>query len=71
MSHIVLLFTFMIWQVIFTVYGIKEMKSANLGLSKKSNHRASCIKMAMISAVLVVISSGLDILGVEPATHMN
>ena len=28
-------------------------------------------KMAMISAVLVVISSGLGILGVEPATQMN
>ena len=28
-------------------------------------------KMAMISAVLVVISSGLGILGVEPATEMN
>ena len=49
----------------------KGNEISELRFIQEDNHRASCIKMAMISAVLVVISSGLDILGVEPATHMN
>ena len=38
---------------------------------QENDHEATCTKMAMISAVLVVISSGLGILGIEPATQMN
>ena len=49
----------------------KGNEISELRFIQEDNHRASFIKMAMISAVLVVISSGLDILGVEPATHMN
>ena len=49
----------------------KGNEISELRFIQEEHHRASCIKMAMISAVLVVISSGLDILGVEPATHMN
>ena len=49
----------------------KGNEISELRFIQEDNHRASCIKMAMISAVLVVISSGLDILGVKPATHMN
>ena len=49
----------------------KGNEISELRFIQEDNHRASCIKMAMISAVLVVISSGLDILGVEPAPHMN
>ncbi|NCX53858.1 MAG: arginine--tRNA ligase, partial [Rhodobacterales bacterium] len=49
----------------------KGNEISELRFIQEEHHRESCIKMAMISAVLVVISSGLDILGVEPATHMN
>ena len=49
----------------------KGNEISELRFIQEEHHRESCIKMAMILAVLVVISSGLDILGVEPATHMN
>ena len=53
--------------------GIRYVTGENDGLRfiQENDHEATCTKMAMISAVLVVISSGLGILGVEPATHMN
>ena len=49
----------------------KGNEVSELRFIQEEHPRTSCIKMAMISAVLVVISSGLDILGVKPATHMN
>ena len=49
----------------------KGNENDELRFIQENDHEATCAKMAMISAVLVVISSGLGILGVEPATHMN
>ena len=49
----------------------KGNENDELRFIQENDHEATCTKMAMISAVLVVISSGLGILGVEPATHMN
>ena len=49
----------------------KGSENVELRFIQENNHKLTCTKMAMISAVLVVISSGLGILGVEPATHMN
>ena len=49
----------------------KGNENEELRFIQENDHKATCTKMAMISAVLVVISSGLGILGVEPATHMN
>ena len=49
----------------------KGNENDELRFIQENDHKATCTKMAMISAVLVVISSGLGILGVEPATHMN
>ncbi len=49
----------------------KGSENDELRFIQENDHKATCTKMAMISAVLVVISSGLGILGVEPATHMN
>jgi len=49
----------------------KGNENEELRFIQENDHEATCTKMAMISAVLVVISSGLGILGVEPATHMN
>ena len=49
----------------------KGSENVELRFIQENNHKLTCTKMAMISAVLVVISSGLGILGVEPATQMN
>ena len=49
----------------------KGNENDELRFIQENDQEATCTKMAMISAVLVVISSGLGILGVEPATHMN
>ena len=49
----------------------KGNENEELRFIQENDHEATCTKMAMISAVLVVISSGLGILGVEPATQMN
>ena len=49
----------------------KGNENDELRFIQENDHKGTCTKMAMISAVLVVISSGLGILGVEPATHMN
>ena len=49
----------------------KGNENDELRFIQENDHKATKTKMAMISAVLVVISSGLGILGVEPATHMN
>ncbi len=49
----------------------KGSENEELRFIQENNHKLTCTKMAMISAVLVVISSGLGILGVEPATQMN
>ena len=49
----------------------KGSENVELRFIQENNHKLTCTKMAMISAVLVVISSGLGILGIEPATHMN
>ena len=49
----------------------KGNENDELRFIQENDHEATCTKMAMISAVLVVISSGLGILGIEPATHMN
>ena len=49
----------------------KGSENDELRFIQENDHEATCTKMAMISAVLVVISSGLGILGVKPATHMN
>ena len=49
----------------------KGSENQELRFIQENNHKLTCTKMAMISAVLVVISSGLGILGVEPATQMN
>ena len=49
----------------------KGNENDELRFIQENDHKATNTKMAMISAVLVVISSGLGILGVKPATHMN
>ena len=49
----------------------KGNENEELRFIQENDYKTTCTKMAMISAVLVVISSGLDILGIEPATHMN
>ena len=49
----------------------KGNENDELRFIQENDHEATCTKMAMISAVLVVISSGLGILGVKPATNMN
>lgn len=49
----------------------KGGENDELRFIQEKDHEVTFAKLAMISAVLVVISSGLGILGVEPVTEMN
>ena len=49
----------------------KGSENVDLRFIQENDHEVTYTKLAMISAVLVVISSGLGILGVEPVTQMN
>ena len=49
----------------------KGSENVDLRFIQENDHEVTYTKLAMISAVLFVISSGLGILGVEPVTQMN